>query len=60
MFSWAGTPLQCLDSTEYTQSAGDTTRLLNAVRKTNTHYLGQDCTAIETQMVSMSLLYKVQ
>ncbi len=32
------------------------TRLLNAVWKMNTHYLGRDCTALETQMVSMSLL----
>ncbi len=36
------------------------TRLLNAVRKTNTHYLGWDCASIKTQMLSMSLLYKVQ
>ncbi len=36
------------------------TRLLNAVRKMNTHYLGRDCTAIETQIVSIHLSYSVQ
>ncbi len=44
----------------FQQSVPIPTRLLNAVRKTSTHYLGRDCAAIETQMVSMSLLYKVQ
>ncbi len=33
--------------------------LLNAVQKTNTHYLGRDGAAIETHMLSIRLLYKV-
>ncbi len=33
--------------------------ILNAVQKTSTHYLGRDCAAIETQIVSTSLLDRV-